>query len=117
MRATSEEGCAELEGALPRERPSARWAGFDVSEQLLRVLSSALDVREVFPRVSEVACCILPHDRLTMSFHDGMGTCVLQAIEQVLRECQGNKSKAARRLGLTRKQLYVRLRQYDLEPA
>jgi DNA-binding NtrC family response regulator len=34
-------------------------------------------------------------------------------IEQVLRECQGNTSKAARRLGLTRKQLYVRLRQYE----
>ena len=33
-----------------------------------------------------------------------------QMIEQVLRECGGNKSKAARRLGLTRKQLYVRLR-------
>jgi DNA-binding NtrC family response regulator len=36
-----------------------------------------------------------------------------QLIEQVLRDCQGNKSKAARRLGLTRKQLYVRLRQYE----
>jgi DNA-binding NtrC family response regulator len=40
-----------------------------------------------------------------------------QLIEQVLRECQGNKSKAARRLGLTRKQLYVRLRQYDAQTA
>jgi DNA-binding NtrC family response regulator len=40
-----------------------------------------------------------------------------QLIEQVLRECQGNKSKAARRLGLTRKQLYVRLRQYDATTA
>ena len=29
-----------------------------------------------------------------------------QLIEQVLRECQGNKSAAARRLGLTRKGLY-----------
>jgi transcriptional regulator with PAS, ATPase and Fis domain len=38
-----------------------------------------------------------------------------QLIEQVLRECRGNKSKAARRLGLTRKQLYVRLRQYALD--
>ena len=37
-----------------------------------------------------------------------------QLIEQVLRECRGNKSSAARRLGLTRKQLYVRLRQYAL---
>ncbi len=40
-----------------------------------------------------------------------------QLIEQVLRECQGNKSQAARRLGLTRKQLYVRLRQYDAQTA
>jgi len=38
-----------------------------------------------------------------------------QLIEQVLRESHGNKSRAARRLGLTRKQLYVRLRQYALD--
>jgi transcriptional regulator with PAS, ATPase and Fis domain len=35
-------------------------------------------------------------------------------IEQVMRECQGNKSKAAARLGLSRTQLYVRLRKYGL---
>ena len=35
-----------------------------------------------------------------------------ELIERVLVECGGNKSQAARRLGLTRKQLYVRLRQY-----
>jgi len=35
-------------------------------------------------------------------------------IEKVLRECGGNKSLAARRLGLSRMQLYVRLRRYDL---
>jgi Nif-specific regulatory protein len=37
-----------------------------------------------------------------------------QLIEQVLRDSRGNKSRAARRLGLTRKQLYVRLRQYEI---
>ena len=38
-----------------------------------------------------------------------------RAIERALRETDGNKSKTARRLGLTRTQLYVRLRKYDLE--
>src|SRR5262249_25956498 len=36
-------------------------------------------------------------------------------IERTLDACGGNKSRAAKRLGLTRKQLYVRLRQYEQE--
>jgi DNA-binding NtrC family response regulator len=36
-------------------------------------------------------------------------------IERVLRDTGWNKSSAARRLGLSRTQLYVRLRKYDLE--
>jgi transcriptional regulator with GAF, ATPase, and Fis domain len=36
-------------------------------------------------------------------------------IEQVMRESLWNKSKAAKRLGLSRTQLYVRLRKYDIE--
>ena len=39
-----------------------------------------------------------------------------QAIEKVLHDTDGNKAKTARRLGLTRTQLYVRLRKYDIEP-
>ena len=35
-----------------------------------------------------------------------------RAIEKALRETDGNKAKTARRLGLTRTQLYVRLRKY-----
>jgi DNA-binding NtrC family response regulator len=38
-----------------------------------------------------------------------------RTIEQVLRQTDGNKSKAARRLGITRTQLYCRLRKYGLE--
>jgi DNA-binding NtrC family response regulator len=38
-----------------------------------------------------------------------------EMITQVMREAGGNKSKAATRLGLTRSQLYVRLRRYSLE--
>jgi transcriptional regulator with PAS, ATPase and Fis domain len=38
-----------------------------------------------------------------------------RTIEYVLRETDGNKAKAARLLGLSRSQLYVRLRRYDLD--
>ena len=40
-----------------------------------------------------------------------------QTIEQVLSESEGNKSKAARRLGITRTQLYGRLRKHGLDTA
>jgi DNA-binding NtrC family response regulator len=38
-----------------------------------------------------------------------------RAIEKTLKETDGNKAKTARRLGLTRTQLYVRLRKYEIE--
>jgi two-component system response regulator AtoC len=38
-----------------------------------------------------------------------------QTIEQVLQESEWNKAKAARRLGITRTQLYGRLRKYGVE--
>ena len=38
-----------------------------------------------------------------------------ETVETVMRECRGNKSKAAKRLGLSRTQLYGRLRKYDLD--
>jgi transcriptional regulator with PAS, ATPase and Fis domain len=38
-----------------------------------------------------------------------------RTIEEVLSETEGNKSKAARRLGITRMQLYGRLRKYRLD--
>jgi transcriptional regulator with PAS, ATPase and Fis domain len=39
-----------------------------------------------------------------------------QTIERVLRDTGWNKARAAKRLGLTRTQLYVRLRKHSLEP-
>ena len=38
-------------------------------------------------------------------------------VAKVLHECRGNKTKAARRLGLSRTQLYMRIRKYGLEEA
>jgi transcriptional regulator with PAS, ATPase and Fis domain len=52
----------------------------EVADELVRALSDVLDVREVFPRVSEIAARVLPHERLTMTFHDGpAGSYVLHA--------------------------------------
>jgi transcriptional regulator with GAF, ATPase, and Fis domain len=59
-----------------------------------------------------------------LSLHDGvarvergsdLGVLERQTIEQVLRETDWNKAKAARRLGLSRTQLYVRLRKHGLQ--
>jgi transcriptional regulator of acetoin/glycerol metabolism len=38
-------------------------------------------------------------------------------IAKVLQECRGNKTRAARRLGLSRTQLHLRIRKYRLEEA
>ena len=61
---------------------------------------------------------LLLHPRLAApSMTKDLQTVERRRIEQVLRETDGNKSRAASRLGLTRTQLYVRLRKYDLERA
>jgi transcriptional regulator with PAS, ATPase and Fis domain len=52
----------------------------EVADELVRALAEVLDVREVFPRVSEIAQRVLAHERLTMTFHDGpAGSYVLHA--------------------------------------
>ena len=52
------------------------------------------------------AAAAAPHDLSTLE---------QQTIENVLRETGWNKTEAAHRLGLTRTQLYVRLRRYGIE--
>ena len=45
-------------------------AYFQGSQDLLHALADVLDVRSVFPRVSEIARRMLPHDALTMTSQD-----------------------------------------------
>ena len=54
---------------------------------------------------------IVPTSELTTDLREAER----RAIEKALRETDGNKAKTARRLGLTRTQLYVRLRMYDID--
>ena len=46
-----------------------------------------------------------------------LGVVERTTITKVLHECRGNKTKAARRLGLSRTQLHLRIRKYRLEEA
>jgi len=61
--------------ALERDRA----ANLESSVELLRAIAGVLDIRTVFPRVSEIANKVLPHDWLTMSFNDREGGVVMQA--------------------------------------
>jgi transcriptional regulator with GAF, ATPase, and Fis domain len=61
--------------ALERDRA----ANLESSVELLRAIAGVLDIRTVFPRVSEIANRVLPHDRMTMSFDDRRGEIVMQA--------------------------------------
>jgi transcriptional regulator with GAF, ATPase, and Fis domain len=56
-----------------------RAANLDASVELLHEIATVLDIRTVFPRVSEIANRVLPHDRMTMSFDQGRGEIIMQA--------------------------------------
>src|ERR1700736_2101360 len=57
----------------------ARTASIESSVELLRTISGVLDIRTVFPQVSEIANKVLAHDLLTMMFHDRGGEILIQA--------------------------------------
>jgi transcriptional regulator with GAF, ATPase, and Fis domain len=66
-----------LQHSLALERDRMR--NVEASDELLRALATVLDVRQVFPRISQIAATVLPHDRLTLTFHDPPGEVVFQA--------------------------------------
>jgi two-component system response regulator AtoC len=49
------------------------------SVELLRTIASVLDIRQVFPKVSEIVNAVVRHDLLTMMFHDGRGQILIEA--------------------------------------
>jgi transcriptional regulator with PAS, ATPase and Fis domain len=56
-------------------------------------------------------------DRSPRNDTTDLGVVERSTIARVLQECRGNKTKAARRLGLSRTQLHLRVRKYKLEGA
>jgi two-component system response regulator FlrC len=63
----------------PTNTPGTFDAYFATSADLLRTIAGALDVRTIFPRLSEIANRILPHDALAIGSVDGAGHLVFEA--------------------------------------
>jgi hypothetical protein len=72
---------AEQAGDAAIERQ--RSAEIEASAELLRTISDVLDIRTVFPRVSDIAKKMLPHDALAMVFVDRDRHFVRQAASPV----------------------------------
>src|SRR5262245_37915818 len=51
----------------------------DSSTELLRTIAQVLDIRSVFPRVSEIVKPLLTHDALALVFSDRAGRVTLEA--------------------------------------
>jgi formate hydrogenlyase transcriptional activator len=66
-----------LQQSLAVERDRMR--NLEASDELLRALSMVLDIRQVFPQISQIAATLVPHDRLTFAFLNGQGEVVVQA--------------------------------------
>jgi formate hydrogenlyase transcriptional activator len=66
-----------LQQSLAVERDRMR--NLEASDELLRALSTVLDIRQVFPQISQIAATLVPHDRLTFAFLNGQGEVVVQA--------------------------------------
>ena len=54
-------------------------ADIESSVELLRTIAAVLDIRDVFPRIAAIANKMVPHDLLTMMFHDRGGQILIEA--------------------------------------
>jgi len=84
------------------------------------------ELRNVLERASILCECALidtshlalpANNRSLRSDTTDLGVVERTTIANVLQECRGNKTRAARRLGLSRTQLHLRIRKYRLEEA
>jgi formate hydrogenlyase transcriptional activator len=58
-----------LQRSLALERDRMR--NVEACDELLRALSTVLDIRRVFPQISQIAATVLPHDLLMFAFLNG----------------------------------------------
>ena len=84
--------------------------------ELRNVLERAAILSEGAP-IDPGHLALQPSNRSLRSDTTDLGVVERSTITTVLQECRGNKTRAARRLGLSRTQLHWRIRKYGLEQA
>jgi transcriptional regulator with GAF, ATPase, and Fis domain len=72
IRANEREHSSPSPGGMSDDAPNS--IAFDVSADLLRTIAGVLDVRTVFPRLSDIVKRALPHDCLELLLRDQAGT-------------------------------------------
>ena len=78
---------ASLHAPEPREVRLGRLARLEAVEQVLTLVAGALDVRDVFHRLSEVARSVLPHDAATIQILSAdWSTARVYALDGIPRE-------------------------------
>ena len=74
---------AGCEQPLWSSRPGAPVSGRpfvpEASAELLRTIAGVLDIRAVFPRISDIVKQVVPHDSLALKFSDRAGRMTLEA--------------------------------------
>ena len=68
-----------MDGMMSMSTAGVRIYDRDTSADLLRTIAEVLDIRSVFPRVSEIVNQVLAHDALELVFHDRSGHVTLEA--------------------------------------
>jgi transcriptional regulator with PAS, ATPase and Fis domain len=84
--------------------------------ELRNVLERALIMCDG-PSIDAEHLCLRTRKDVPLSSITELGTLEKRAIERAMREADGNKVRAAKQLGISRMQLYGRLRRFGLEDA
>src|SRR6202163_1390244 len=65
-------------GLEPADHRVPATGAVELSNELLRMISDALDVHDVFPRIAQTASRLLQHDCLDLVVHDPFGNATLR---------------------------------------